>query len=415
MSNIAVTEIVAGTDVVISYQGNLRISAWLEDTNKHWPYILSLNTDMKRHVITIPYSALSMFMTQHPGHRFKLSLCAENRRFSYDLSPGISTVKIAGGQIAAEDGIVVFSGDGDVCDYPPVASRNNIESFEIGRGTAGTFSEINSLPANTLVVGSCFGRSIFRSDAYFNPGYKKYFRVGRTVFHSSLISLFSEKSACDFRKYPDLVTGDAGKYIEVEFRKNLDEILEQEDFQILVIDNYMDAAVPVIRFHDRSYFTYNRYFAESVFKRFFASCPAVFPGSPGHTELFQKSAVGLRQLLERYHVKNIVLVGGRLSRYMIDEDTGEISPWDRKMDWINAVNTAWDTADRIFLKEFPAAFYLDMRNTHWKSDLRSPITGGVSPSHYQSGYYHELFRQLAKLTGKAVPAAEGSNGAGAAP
>ncbi len=415
MSRMAVTGIAAGSDLVISYQGDARISAWLEDANKHWPYILCLSADPERQVITIPCSALSGFMTQHPGHRFKLSLCAENRRIPYELSPGISPVRKAGVQIEAEDGIAVFSGSGDACDFPADATRINSGNFEAGRGQAGTFAEIDRLPVNTLVIGSCFGRSIFRSDAYFNPGYKKYFRVGRTVFHNSLISLFSEKSACDFRKYPDLVSGDAGKYIEPEFRKNLGEILDQENFQLLVIDNYMDAAVPVIRFRENSFFTYSKYFAESVFKRFFASRPAVFPGTPEHAELFQKSAAGLRKLLDEHHLKNVVLIGGRLSRYLIDEDTGETSRWDGKMDWINAVNAAWDTADGIFLKEFPGAFYLDMRNTRWKSDLRSPIIGGASPSHYQSGYYRELFRQLAQLTGKAVPASDGSSGEGAVP
>ena len=38
-----------------------------------------------------------------------------------------------------------------------------------------------------------------------------------------------------------------------------------------------------------------------------------------------------------------------------------------------------------------------MRNTNWMSDIACPIIGGASPSHYESGYYCEIFSHLKKL------------------
>ena len=58
------------------------------------------------------------------------------------------------------------------------------------------------------------------------------------------------------------------------------------------------------------------------------------------------------------------------------------------------VNRNWDIADNLFLEELPDAIYIDKRLTSWMSDVRSPILGGASPSHYQSGYYKELFHDL---------------------
>ena len=54
----------------------------------------------------------------------------------------------------------------------------------------------------------------------------------------------------------------------------------------------------------------------------------------------------------------------------------------------------WDKVDRIFLEEIPNSIYIDKRTTHWKSDVFSPMIGGASPSHYQSGYYKELFNDI---------------------
>ena len=57
------------------------------------------------------------------------------------------------------------------------------------------------------------------------------------------------------------------------------------------------------------------------------------------------------------------------------------------MEWILNVNKNWDEVDRIFLEEIPNSIYIDKRTTYWKSDVFSPMIGGDSPSHYQSGYY----------------------------
>lgn len=72
------------------------------------------------------------------------------------------------------------------------------------------------------------------------------------------------------------------------------------------------------------------------------------------------------------------------------------------MDWILSTNHIWDEVDKIFLEEIPTTFYFDKRKTNWISDNQSPIIGGASPSHYQSGYYKELYKDLLQLISKDI-------------
>lgn len=67
--------------------------------------------------------------------------------------------------------------------------------------------------------------------------------------------------------------------------------------------------------------------------------------------------------------------------------------WESKMGWIEKTNRNFDIYDAIFLDYFKNAKYIDMRYTNWISDVNSPIIGGASPSHYQSGFYKELYKK----------------------
>ena len=67
------------------------------------------------------------------------------------------------------------------------------------------------------------------------------------------------------------------------------------------------------------------------------------------------------------------------------------------MNWIKRTNRNWDMYDAIFLEELPDAQYIDMRSTNWISDVNSPIIGGALPSHYQSGFYKEIYEKIIKI------------------
>ena len=391
---VAIKEIrIIGDFVVVSYRGSEQVEAWLENKNKHEPEILCLAVDRAHKNITIDGKALRDFVERANGDQFRLSLCTPRRRIPYRISEGVESKYIHGIGIVAEDGEIC------VCAYKNFYKRSAIHkrNTQIEHQNCSTFEAIKQLPVDILNIGSCFSRSIFKSDAYFNPTYKQYFHVKRTLFHNSFISLFSDAADYDYRAIEDLTTGDAALYAGVEFEKNIEQILSETGIQVVVADNYVDAACPIIRFGENCYLTYNKYLSESIFKRFFASCEVICPGSEEHLALYRNSIVEFRKKLQAYGIKNVVLIGGRLNESKIDEQSGHTERWDGKMDWINATNENWDAVDRIFLEEIPNAIYIDKRKTCWKNDVHSPIIGGASPSHYQSGYYKELFNDLIKF------------------
>lgn len=255
-------------------------------------------------------------------------------------------------------------------------------------------SNISDCPLKIAVIGTCFSRSIFRSDEYFNPSYKKYFTVPLTVFHSSFISLMSQELVDqEYLFAEDLLPDHIFRYITIEFQKNIKERLSLAGVGYLIIDNYPDATHSVVEMSNDNMLTYNRYFAESIYKRKFSGKNILTPGSKKHITQYRESVKKLHEVLHTINLdKKIILLGCRLSAFKSNTEL-----WQSKMDWINKVNSNLDIYDSLFLEEFPYAQYIDMRTTNWISDVNTPIVGGASPSHYQSGFYKELYEKIKNI------------------
>ena len=386
---------ISGDNIFICFEGPDKTEAWLENQNKHCPDIYYISSDISYKIIlNIP--DLCDYFGRFPGQIFRLSLCNSEKRINYKVCGNIGCVRTGCFMITSEKECVIFR---NIIQYTEkkISTEHKLEINHINKSV---FENINTLPVDIMNIGTCFSRSIFRSDEYFNPEYKRYFNVVKTIFHNSFISLFSEKIKYDYLQIDDLITGDAGRYAGIEFEKNIKNIIEDNYVKLIIVDNYIDATTPVIKYNDTSYLTYNKYLSESVFKRFFSLCEVIYPGTEKHLDLYRKSIIAFNKLLKQYNIKNVVLTGGRLSRFKIDEKTKKTDIWDNKMEWIVSTNENWDKADKIFLEEIPDAVYLDMRKTTWKSDVYSPIIGGASPSHYQSGYYKELSNKLIQFLRK---------------
>lgn len=390
MNEVIINDIVINKDeIIINFDGSERIEAWLENKNKHYPDIFYINVDNDNKRIVIEYRNLYGFIKRFPGQVFKLSLCTTFRRISYKVPEKIGGQCFNSISIAIE-GSILFSETNSVPQNVVLTES----CINLQHKNKLFFENIEELPIETLNIGTCFSRSIFKSDEYFNPTYKKYFNVSRTIFHNSFISIFSDEIKYDYSKIEDLVIGDAGKYVGIEFKKDIATIFRDNAFRLVVADNYIDATTPIIKYDNNSYLTYNKYLSESIFKRFFSSCEIIYPGTQKHLELYKKSIMNFRKTIDSYNIKNVVLIGGRLSKFKIDEELHQTSAWSDKTGWITNTNENWDKADKIFLEEIPDTIYIDKRKTLWKSDIHSPIIGGASPSHYQSGYYKELFENI---------------------
>lgn len=251
-----------------------------------------------------------------------------------------------------------------------------------------------NIPLKLAVIGSCFSRSIFRSDGFFNPDYKNFFTVPLTFFHNSIISLMSDCiKDLDYRSISDLLGDQVFRYVEVEFNKEIKERLSLACIDYLVVDNYSDATLEAIEVSENCFITYNKYLAESIYKRKLSGKKIFTPGELSHVEKYRQAVRKLYLVLQELNLdKRIILVGGRLSIFKTNSEI-----WRSKMDWIKKTNRNWDVYDVIFLEEFPDAQYIDMRSTAWISDINSPIAGGASPSHYQSGFYKDVYEEIMRI------------------
>lgn len=380
----------------IENKEDLVIESWIESKNKYNIHTLPIDIDNHKKSISIKKEILYSFIEKFPQEWFKISFCIPNERLNYHVSDDIQDFDI--------DDISIFSTDNNLFFVFGVSIKNNelnVNNLIITHHHNKPILDHidNKLPIEVLNIGSCFSRSIFRSDEYFNPTYKYFFHIKHTLFHNSFISIFSDVIDYNFSNVKDLVTGDASLYVGMEFLKDIDTLLTRNSFKLVVIDNYIDATSPIIKYGNNAYLTYNRYLAESIFKRFLSTCEIIYPGTEQYLELYRKSIVSFKNMLKKHHIDHVVLIGGRLSKYKINENNNQIDVWSDKMKWILNSNKNWDEVDRIFLEEIPSAIYIDKRATIWKSDIFSPILGGASPSHYQSAYYKELFCDIISLLG----------------
>lgn len=372
---------------IFFYFNHGEFNAWLENTNKHIPDIYELRKESER-VFSFNSSLLPNNFTQTS---LRLSVSNNAERLNYSLQDEYFEYAVIGDfELALRE-----------CKgYLTVLIQNKSEFFwtkkidlaSIQSSASSSFEKTERLsgPVKIGVIGSCFSRSMFRSEEYFNQGYKDLFTIPLTFFHSSLISLMSKRlDGNDYLLIHDLLGHEVHRYIEVEFLKNVKERIISAGVEYIVIDNYSDAVLTAIRVDDYSFLTYNKYFSESIYKRNFSDKEMFVPGEKKHIERYRAALKFFLLLLKELDLdKKVVLIGGRLSEFRTQSER-----WESKMDWIKSTNRNLDIYDAIFLDEIENAKYIDMRCTNWISDVNSPIVGGASPSHYQSGFYKELYKK----------------------
>lgn len=405
LNNITLSHLVfIHSGIKIFYQGQSLNDAWLENTNKYLPDIINLKVNQEEKSI---FFDLNSIIQQHQFYNrhntLKLSLSTGFTRLTYtastDLQQVLSNLNSVGINSSFDDkSNLVFKIIAS--SYQEVKKSKQQSSNCYTNIKKNNFLPlVDKYPYKVVVIGSCFSRSTFQSSTYFNPSYKNFFNIVYTSFHNSFISMMSQPINNNYYQYNDLSMPEIQSYVAMEFEKNIIDIIQKLKPDLIIIDHYIEATAPIIQLKKNVLLTYNKYFAESIFKSKFSGCDVFYPGSDKHIELLESAFTNFALQLSQLDLPtNIILLGGRLSNTKINLNTGEISPWRDKTDWIQSSNAYWDKADQLFLTLVPDTFYLDMRSTNWLSDIESPLIGGASPSHYQSEYYKEIFDLLLDFT-----------------
>jgi len=405
IDNFFIKNIKAFSDAIeIYYKGSKIKYAWLENSNKHFPDVFILDVYPERNSICIDYKILNEIAKR--GITVKLSLSDESIKLKYNFANDfqfsnliIKNIKLI--LLTNEKNELLFKLSPQSIKEEHFEFKNNdnfFAKFISIRTSYPNFikSNYDKIPLDIVVLGTCFSRSIFKSESYFNPDYKNYFHVSNTFFHNSIISIMSDQiEDNDYLRIHDLIQKDVFKYIEIEFQKNIFDIIDELEPEYIIMDNYIDANRPLIQISENQYLTYNTYFSKSIYKRKFSKCDIIYPNTKKHEELYRTYIKKFSiELKKRNLDRKIILLGGRLCETKINKKTGEISQWEKLDYWIRPCNQHWDRIDQIFLEEVPNAAYINMRKTQWLSDIDCPIEGGASPSHYQSEYYREVLDKI---------------------
>lgn len=378
--------------------------AWLENIDKHFPDIYELDISFEKKLISINSDFFRLIRSK--CIIVKLSLSTESETINYICNIKNITNKIADLKIEINNYNELTFSFSKINIKNSTNLSHSYPSFEsyfknhLSNNNRKKFT-LDKCPLKIVVLGTCFARSVFKSDSYFNPDYKQYFKVEHTFFHNSLISLMSDKIEDEnYLKIKDLCQDEIFRYIDVEFKKNFFEIIDYINPDLIVMDNYIDANRPLIQISKNQFITYNSYFSKSIYKRNFSGCKKIYPYEENYSELFRNAASKFfRELKIRNLDDKVILLGGRLSEYKFDKKTGKIEKWEKLDSWIQPSNKNWDIMDKIILEELPDTKYINMRNTNWKSDINCKvIKGGASPSHYQSEYYKEIFERIKQYT-----------------
>lgn len=391
-------------EIKIFFAGSTVKFAWLENIDKHFPDVFSVG--IHDNYFNITNTEIVKIKGLDKNIVLKLCLSDESNKLDYTVCKDfyISNENIGktNFHILFEDNLLVFKVKSKTFQNHKniIKADENFSSFLQTKNSGQNINKtsLEKAPLNIFVIGTCFARSVFKSDSYFNPNYKIYFNVPFTAFHNSLISLMSNPiDDYSYLNINDLSAYEVFKYIEIEFRKNFFEKVDILKPEYIFLDNYIDANRPLIKIAENKYLTYSTYFSKSIYKHNFSDCTVIYPNSIDYQNLYRNAAKKFFTELEKRGLnKKLIILGGRLSELKIDELTGEKTYWNNLDYWIRPSNQNWNNMDRILLEEIPDAYYLDMRDTKWVSDDKPPIKGGASPSHYQSGYYRDILEKLKK-------------------
>lgn len=388
---IIVHEIKKEGNSIVFYFNKSCFNVWFENTNKHIPEVYELN-EKSTGVFSFSSSCLPKDLAQTS---LKLTISDSVDRLDYFIKDEcFKSIIIGSFEFFLErekSNLIIKIKNIIKLNQPEIINSKSL--YYANSISSSRFEKVKDKngPVKVGVIGSCFSRSVFRSDTFFNPNYKKYFTISLTYFHNSLISIMSKSFEDEeYLLAADLLHDSVLRYTEIEFLKNVKEQIRSSGIEYIVFDNYSDSALEVIEMNGKSFLTYNKYFSESIYKRKFSDKKVFFPGEVNHLEKYREAVKKLYFLLQELKLdKKIILVGGRLSLFKTQTEL-----WESKIDWINKTNHNWDLYDAIFLEEIPDAQYINMKKTSWISDVNTPIIGGASPSHYQSGFYKDIYKKI---------------------
>ncbi|MGJ8730359.1 DUF6270 domain-containing protein [Listeria aquatica] len=253
---------------------------------------------------------------------------------------------------------------------------------------------IKQEPKDLVVMGTCFSRNAFNTSPYFNPDYKSFFNIQFTQTHTSLISATTPaySEGIPFDQYADTFTKTELENVKDDFRKDFFERLHEAQPDYFLIDLYPDAIRPIIWLDEKSAIT-GSYILEGSPLFDVIPCQEILDHTDDEAfyQVWKKHADEfLAKLLKIIPEEHVILNKGGFTYKYYDENQKVIA-YKNKMA-IEKAQLLWDRLNNYFLSVAPNVRVIDFSNKGYIGDFYYPF--GHSFSHFESGYYKDLLKEM---------------------
>ncbi|MFD1168158.1 DUF6270 domain-containing protein [Oceanobacillus caeni] len=259
----------------------------------------------------------------------------------------------------------------------------------------------NKRPYNIAILGSCYSRSAFNSTKkYFNPDYKRYFKVSYTNFQPSIISMISNPIPFNNDYFNDLDESDI-THAKREFNKSVFSDLKKEKIDYLILDFFVDATHGVIKIGDDKVIGLNSSIKRSKYYKDYLATHGT-PINNRHNDFLNKWEDACLKFINKIKTiipgnKIILNSGGLTDKYY--EKNGSIQSFIKKgniseEEFIH-FNNVWNYMNNYFLNNLPEAHFIDMNKFGYIGSFDHPVSPG--PHHFESSYYKKYMEQLLKV------------------
>lgn len=251
----------------------------------------------------------------------------------------------------------------------------------------------NRIPRiNLALLGSCFSRVCMMGNPFFVDNYKDYVDLKYILYHSSYLSLLSEKIeiSTEGMKTKNISNQRSFEtWADIEFKKTFFDDIRKVHPDYIIIDNFADANYDVVQTQEGKFFTLNYFIKDTDLLNKFDVKTILRFDSEIKLNLLQESIkLFFHKLKEIIPEERIILVKGRMSEFR--RHNGSIIKWSNYVD-IQKKNKIWDYVDTLVQNECKKIKIIDMTQSNYVSSDRFPL--GNTPSHYEEQYYQELFEK----------------------
>ena len=283
-------------------------------------------------------------------------------------------------------------------DYIEVNADISVKPF-ISEGCFSLFTKegthLGKKKVRVAVMGTCYGRQIFNSYPYFNKDYKRRFECVATIFHQSLCSMVAPATAFELGDTSKLTHKKlVNMYAEDEFQKTGFDKLREASPDYILIDLFNEAHACLFAKDNGEMITDAFYLEGCAPLKNYHYDRLIRPNSLERFAMFEEACKKVRaRLAEIIDLHRIVLVKAKSAVQYFDAKGAKKSFPDEP--WIFNFDHYLFRYQSIFMKIFPEARVIEMRDGDYAGDERSPLT--LSRNHFESRYYRDGLIKLERI------------------